>query len=123
MFVKRLIAVAAAVCALATVGIGFTSATAAAETGRWCAPAWSRHWWVCLVQETDLGGGQWYHAHGWNDLNQYIIVQLTDRDDNLLDVKDGTGWAATNRYREGRIACIYDPIHNSRITCSVPPWV
>ena len=124
MFIKRLAAIGAATVALAGVGAGVASAgpvSATGETYRWCAQDWSGHWHICLVQETDPDGSQWYYAHGWNDVHQYIIVDLLDGDWNWLDTASAPAtdaWAATRRYQQGRHACIYDAIHRVEFVCA-----
>jgi hypothetical protein len=119
MLIKRLAAIGAATLALAGVGVAAAGpASATVETGRWCQQDWSLHWTVCVVQQTEPDGIKWYHGHGWNDLNQDIIVDLFAGDGTWLWRARGTGWTATARTGAGWKACIYDEIHNWHFVCA-----
>ncbi len=119
MLIKRLVAIGAATVALAGVGVAAAGpASATVETGRWCQHDWSGDWTVCTVEQTDPDGSRWYYGHGWNTVNQYIIVNLYDGSGNYLDTGDGYGWAATPRYQRGFVACIYDAIRGISFVCA-----
>src|ERR1051325_11418655 len=125
MFIKRLVAVGAATLALAGAGITAAGpASATVETGRSCRVDWSKHWTICLVEQTDPDGSKWYHAHGWNDLHQWIIVELFDAAWQFLDAGNSNspeyhpGWAATHRFQDGWNACIYDASQMVEFLCN-----